>query len=194
MGTAGQPGDVYDQRYELANDPHPWWAVVARWCHFIRYPTDSWANALCTIDSGNAIKEALSRHCFVQLKKSWGTGSIANDELHRVVQDDRDEILEQLAIYTPDFIICCGNAEQLGVVFGCQCSTRQMTKDGVGYWIVTLDGRRTTIVDFCHPSIRIGTKVNGMIARGLAAALEEIAKSSARPGAVTRALGEGHVE
>ncbi len=177
MGEDGKPGDDYDQRDELEKEPTAWWGVIARWCFFIRLPSASWSDALRSIDSTESVKDALSRHCFIQLKKTWGFGSVSNDELRRAVQNDRDEILEQLAIYLPDFIICCGNGDYLRAAFNCDPSDRNVTVDGVGFWRVQVGERQSVLVDYCHPSIRIGTKVNGMVARGLSSALTEIAGS-----------------
>lgn len=178
MGDSGKPGDEHDQRHELEHDPHPWWGVIARWCFFIKFPNASWEEGLRAIGSPTSIKEALSRHCFMQLKKSWGFGSVSNDDLYNVVINDRTEILEQLSIYSPDFIIACGNGDHLKRVFDCTDPERKMTIDGVGFWRVFLGKHQAILVDYCHPSIRIGTKVNGFIARGLASALTEIGEST----------------
>lgn len=177
IGEGGEPGDDYDQRDELENNPTPWWRVIARWCFFLRLPSASWDDALRSIDSTASVKDALSRHCFIQLKKTWGFGSVSNVDLLSAVQNDRSEILEQLAIYSPDFIVSCGNGDYLRTVFECHPSDRKMTVNGVGFWSVQVGNRRSVLVDFCHPSIRIGTKVNGMVARGLSSALTEIGET-----------------
>ena len=176
IGEDGEPGDDYDLRDELENNPTDWWRrVIAKWCFFLRFPSASWGDALRVIDSTASVKDALSRHCFIQLKKTWGFGSVSNVDLLSAVQNDRSEILEQLAIYSPDFIICCGNGDYLRTAFDCHPSDRNMTVDGVGFWRVKVGDRQSVLVDYCHPSIRIGTKVNGMVARGLSSALTEIA-------------------
>lgn len=179
MGENGQPGDVHDQRSELEHNPHPWWDVIARWCLFIKSPTVSWQEGKKAIDSAASRKEALSRHCFIQLKKNWGFGSVSNDELNKVVHNDKTEILKQLAIYSPNFIIACGNGDQLRHIFDCNQSDRKMTINGVGFWHVALGNHQCILVDYCHPSIRVGTKVNGIVARGLASALTDISENNA---------------
>jgi len=170
--------NVHDQREELGTLPDldPWWSTIARWCYFLKNPSASWALATSVISDTSSIQTALSRHCIVQLKKEWGTGAISNDVLAKVVVDDKLEIRRQLAIYAPDFIIACGNGEHLAKVFNRDRTSRLETSAGVGYWKLSLNDEPTYLIDYCHPSARVGTKIRGIVAKGLSSAIQEIEK------------------
>lgn len=174
-GNLGEatPGDEYDQREELENHPTLWWSTMAKWCYFLGKPNASWADSKEIYDQAS-IRSALSRHCVVQLKKTWGGGSVSNESLTGHVANDRSEIVAQLSIYAPHFIVACGNGDQLSTIFDCTNENRAETTNGVGYWVIKLNGNHSHLIDYCHPSIRVGTKVKGLIAQGLASAISEI--------------------
>lgn len=177
------PGDssvdrVYDQRYELEFEPTPWWDTVAIWSHFLRNPSLSWRDGQDAIKCRFSIRDSLSHNCVVQIKKTWGKGAVSNKELLDVAISDRGEIVEQLSIYQPDFIVACGNGECLSFVLGCNPEGRQETSFGVGFWELDLFDRSCYLIDYCHPSIRVGTKVRGLIGKGLSSALLEIKNGS----------------
>lgn len=174
LGDASEDDNIYDQRWELENAPTPWWATLARWCYFIAMPSATWQHALSDIRDSDAIRKALSAHCIIQLKKTWGGGSVSAQSLDECVATDRDYIISQLSIYTPQFIIACGNGDHLKGLFGAEIGDRKWTANGVGYWRVILNGAMCYLVDYCHPSIRVGTKVKGLIAKGLIGAISEI--------------------
>ncbi len=176
-GNLGEPSaddNTYDQRGELEDAPTPWWVTIARWCFFIDAPRATWQQARSEIFDGETIKRALSRHCIIQLKKTWGGGSVSNQSLEECVAADKEYIVSQLSIYTPHFIIACGNGDQLRALFGTDIDEPMETTFGVRYWRVKLTGTACYLVDYCHPSIRVGTKVKGLIAKGLIGAISEI--------------------
>jgi hypothetical protein len=178
-GNLGEPGntegiEIYDQRDELENEPTLWWSTLARWCYFLKNPDATWAESLNVITDSKSIKEILKYYCIVQLKKTWGQGSVKNEALETVVLNDKVEIISQLSIYTPNFIIACGNGDQLSKLFDCKRETSMETTYGIRYWQTELDNSKCVLIDFCHPSIRVGTKVKGLIARGLLDAIIEI--------------------
>lgn len=178
-GNLGEPGntegvEIYDQRYELENQPTLWWSTLARWGYFIKNPDANWSESLRAITDSETIKEILKHYCIVQLKKTWGKGSVKNEVLEQVILNDKVEIISQLSIYTPNFIVACGNGDQLFKVFGCKRESSKETAYGIRYWEIKLDGNQCVLIDFCHPSIRVGTKVKGLIARGLVDAILEI--------------------
>jgi len=184
-GNLGEPnlGDayddrIYDQRDELERKPTPWWNTIAQWCFFLKTPSASWELAQDKIKDQLSIKTALSHHCIVQLKKTWGVGAVSNDKLAEVVFNDKNEIISQLTIYEPDFIIACGNGDHLSKVFNCNHDNRRETSAGVGYWKLELKNKACYLIDYCHPSIRVGTKVKGIIAKGLSSAILEIEQNT----------------
>ena len=163
----------FNQRKELSIEPNEWWVTIARWAYFLHNKQKSWSNAedLVKVES---IREMLSHHCFIQLKKTWGVGEVKNKTLTSFVKNDKTEIFNQILIYQPDFIIACGNGEHLSTVFDCKSTPYLKTSAGVGYWKVKIDNKNSILVDYCHPSIRCGKKVEGLIAKGLNEAILEI--------------------
>ena len=164
---------TYDQRNELETDPHHWWSTIAKWCYFTKNKA-TWIEAREIIHNKETIKQALSYHCFIQLKKEGGLGSVSNKTLQEVIKNDQKEILEQLSIYRPKYIVACGNGEVIADIFNCSIHNRNETIHGIGYWEVSLNNKSCFLIDYCHPSIRAGTKIKGLIAQGLAMAITEI--------------------
>lgn len=184
-GNLGEPSPsdtisvrIYNQRDELENNPTLWWKTIAKWAYFLRNTSFSWENAEKAIQDRTSIREILSRHCIVQLKKTWGGGSVSNDTLTSVVENDKNEIYRQLTIYQPDFIIACGNGEHLSKVFDCKPLAYLKTSTGVRYCKIELENKICILLDYCHPSIRSGTKVKGIIAKGLSSAVLEIEQNA----------------
>lgn len=169
---------TYDQRDEIENYPTPWWSTIARWSYFLIDNSATWEFVENSIEDQESIRESLSRHCIVQLKKTWGGGSVANDILANVVINDKNEIIRQLSFYEPQFIVACGNGEHLSKVFNCTNNNYKKTSTGVGYWRVELANKFCHLIDYCHPSIRVGTKVKGIIAKGLSSAIMEIEQNA----------------
>jgi len=171
-------GSTYDQRNDLEKSPHKWWQTIAKWCYFLNNETATWKEAKTNINTQEATIAALSRHCFIQLKKEGGVGSISNIELNEVIKKDKNEIINQLSLYSPNFVIACGNGEQISSLFGCSGINRKETGSGIGYWEINLNNKHCCLVDYCHPSIRAGTKIKGLIAQGLSLAISDIEKNN----------------
>lgn len=168
----------YDQRKELEIAPDTWWSTIAQWCFFLKKPNASWKDSQIAINNQESIKVALSHHCFIQLKKAWGGGSVSNNSLEEFANRDTHEIISQLSIYTPNFIIACGTGDQLSNIFNYSSHKQQETSAGIRYFDIELNGFPCYLIDYCHPSIRVGTKVKGLIAQGLAHAILEIERNA----------------
>ncbi len=178
-GNLGKPNlekncNVYNQRDELENKPTPWWETIARWSYFINNKSKTWCDAQNTVKSMESIRDILSHNCIVQMKKTWGGGSVKNNVLNDVVKCDKKFIYKQISIYEPNFVIACGNGEYLSKIFDCNNKEIKKTSTGVGYWEIKLENNMFFLVDYCHPSIRVGRKVKGIIAKGLSSAILEI--------------------
>lgn len=165
---------TYNQRDELEKQPTPWWRTLALWSFFLENPSATWQMGENSVSDQQSIRDALSRHCIVQLKKTWGIGSVKKNVLQNTANTDKDEITKQLSIYTPNFIVCCGNGDHLAEILCCRNSGYRKTSDGIGYWKAMLKNGSAFLVDYCHPSIRVGTKVKGIVAKGLISAITEI--------------------
>ena len=111
---------------------------------------------------------------FYTAKKESGIGSVSNSTLYKAIENDKEEIIKQFGIYSPDFIVACGNGDQISSMFDLSTMKRKETIFGVGYREVNINRKDSCLIDYCHPSIRVGTKVKGLIAKGLSAAIMEI--------------------
>ena len=151
-----------------------WWATIGKWCYFINNPSDSWRQANDAISNMESIRESLRSYCVVQLKKTWGNGSVANETLYKVISNDKDEIISQLSIYKPHYVVACGNGDQLSSMFGKNKNDRIDLNSGVGYWEIKLIRNSCFLIDYCHPSVRCGTKIKGLVAKCLAEAIHEL--------------------
>jgi hypothetical protein len=179
----GSPPSLYQLRDDLMkvdhnNNLHRWWAPIARWCYFLQYPAHHYKQATTNIreeDAASVIKY-LKHYCFIQLKKDGFGSSTSNKELEEAIKNDGEKIKRQLNIYTPDVIIACGTGDQLSSeLFHCQENCCDQTSSGIKYWkIVELNHKPCYLIDYCHPSVRCGTKVRGLIEKGLATAVAEI--------------------
>lgn len=172
----------YDQRDELENCVHKWWQTIARWCYLISNKEKTWVEAKEDIKAvetwGNeGIRDAIGPFAFIQLKKQGGLGNVSNDSLWAAIERDTNEIKSQIAIYSPNFIVCCGNGDMVSYIYDLDNSDKKYTDYGVGYWSVQIAANnfQTYIIDYCHPSIRVGTKVSGLIAKGISDVIHGLA-------------------
>ena len=102
----------------------------------------------------------LSKVSFINLKKVGGS-SRANDEIIRsYVKNDKGFLLDQLLLYKPDIIICCGrgtgkNADLLyeEILPKNALSEWKQTKNGFNYFCCKFDekDKSTPVVSFYHP-------------------------------------------
>jgi len=159
----------YDQRSELRENPDPWWQKVSDWCVPILHPTLEWEEV-----KQKSIKESLAPFAFMQLKKNAGGGSVKMGKLWQTAREDRNEINEQIAIYQPNFIVCCGVGEIVYKEVFLGKEELKYTPNGVGYWNVSIKNMNTHIIDFCHPAARFGRKIEGTVAFGLTDAINHL--------------------
>lgn len=166
-------GLLYDQRNELEFHPHRWWRTIGLWCSAIRY-NRSWADHCDSVTDQSSIACALSDFAIIQLKKIGGVGAISNQSLTDTVLKDREMIRRQISIYEPNVVVACGNGNELIKAFSPDELLRGETHYGVGYWNVSAFDQNFIIIDYCHPSARVGTKIRGQIALGLGQAVKQV--------------------
>jgi hypothetical protein len=157
---------TYDQRDEIARTPNKWWDKMRDWCAPLSDNKLTW-NEIQQFDT----KESLSFFAFMQLKKIAGEGSIKNDLLSDTVGRDREFIKRQIELYTPDFIVCCGNGDIVKEHIFKNIEEKRYTKNGVGYWEVD---NNKFLIDYCHPSARFGNKLAPVVALSLTSAVQEL--------------------
>lgn len=100
----------------------------------------------------------LSKISFLNLKKVGGDARAENDTIREYAIRDASYISEQLSLYQPDIIICCGrgdgkNADLLYEEILTTTSPWQEPIDGFNYFYTTFDGKsiRTPVISFFHP-------------------------------------------
>jgi len=100
----------------------------------------------------------LSKVSFINLKKVGGGSVAENQTIREYAIRDKVLILEQLNLYKPDFIVCCGrgngkNADLLYEEILNQKSSWQESIDSFNYFYTQFDGKKsqTPVVSFYHP-------------------------------------------
>ena len=106
----------------------------------------------------------LRRVSFLNLKKTGGGRGAKPKEIRAAAQNDAAYIREQLLLYKPDLIICCGKwlvsdilakevlqNPRLSPIFPVQ--DREEAEDGTQNFYTRFPGKEclTPVVDFCHP-------------------------------------------
>lgn len=107
----------------------------------------------------------LRKIAVMNLKKVGGS-SIADDALIReYAENDKVYLKEQIELYNPDIIICCGrgtgkNADILhDIVFDLSQVSEwkePITKQQYNYFVATISGKQVPVVSFYHPQMRGG--------------------------------------
>ena len=105
---------------------------------------------------------------FIELKKKPGGRQSVDGEIKKFVKRDRDLLKEQILLYSPDIVICCGrgegkNAELLyDYVFDnpdkSKWSLEPLTDNKYNYFTVVIEGKKVPVISFVHPQMRGGHK------------------------------------
>lgn len=154
--------EVFDLRKQLANKPHNWWWTVANWCAGIsgihEEKAFTWAELVEHHKTDINIRDSLKPFAFMQLKKATGGGSVGANALADHVGFDKEEIREQIRIYQPAAIICCGVGNLVNTILG-NSAWSGATQRGVQYAMAEIDGQRTVVIDYMHPSARAAKNI-----------------------------------
>ena len=102
---------------------------------------------------------------FMNLKKAGGDAVAENETIREYATADKAFLKEQIELYEPDIIICCGrgvgkNADILhDIVFEkSQVSLWQepLTESRYNYFVADIGNKQVPVVDFYHPQMRGG--------------------------------------
>ncbi len=117
--------------------------------------------------SNNWRKERLQSICAVNVKKTSGGCTSKKDELVEKAFQDRKFLKEQIEIYNPDIIICCGTSYlYFDYIYGIRAEGK-MTNRGI--WFIK--DKSKVIVSYLHPEARVR---DSMLYYGLTDAVKEI--------------------
>ena len=156
----------------------PTWNTVTRWVEGIeRLPRIAPWNELENVDNDQR-KRILRKIAAVNLKKEPGAGVADYDQLREAVQRDRQSISDQLSLYAPDYVICCGSdvtallfgTEPIGV-YPLDDDDWKSTRRGVWYSMVN----GTPHIAYFHPQARMP---GNLVHYGLIDAVAELAEMS----------------
>ena len=145
-------GESWDLRQYLREGARrQTWNVVARWTEAILHPEadPSWA----ALSTGNdeRRKAVLPCICAVNLKKTAGTYTADPRLIHQTARQNGDRLKQQLALYQPDIIICCGTGWSYARLATPQPVWRT-TSRGVRYFV---EPTGTLVIDYVHPEARV---------------------------------------
>ena len=153
------------------------WNTVTRWIEGIqRLPCIvPWNEVSIPVDHDRR-KRALRKIAVVNLKKEPGGGKADDNKVREAAQRDRNFISDQLSLYAPDYVICCGKivadllvgAESIGV-YPLNDNEWTSTRRGVRYR--TVDS--TPHIAYHHPQARIAGNITHY---GLIDAVAELAE------------------
>ncbi len=134
------------------------WNNVARWTKALLEPGDY----PCSISKSDK-SYWLRKVAAMNLKKVGGDAVAENETIREYAEKDKLYLKEQIELYSPDIIICCGrgngkNADILhDVVFdSSQVSEWQVpiTEEKYNYFVVRIGGKQVPVVSFYHPQMR----------------------------------------
>lgn len=127
------------------------WNNVARWAQALlaggAYPRHvSPADRSCW----------LSRISFLNLKKAGGGRRASSRELREYAVRDAAFLREQLSLYAPDLVVCCGWGIVAGILYQDvlpkeSVSAWKKTANGFDFFCAQIAGKNTPVVSFYHP-------------------------------------------
>ncbi len=126
------------------------WNVVARWVEGIfnlnkDYPWNE-------LEENNDIrrKEKLKYICAINLKKTSGKDVADNSIIYDTALNNREMLKNQISLYCPDIVICCGTDSAYIKVTEANPEWK-MTRHGIWYYI---EPSGTIVVAYSHPEAR----------------------------------------
>ena len=161
IDPADARGD-FPLREQLAKEPHGWWRTVANWCEGISRIHGNETEIPCWSEIKNVpLAHCLKPFAFMQLKKATGVGSVHVGTLNEHAKNDRTEIREQINIYQPKMIVCCGVGNLVAEVLEDNPKNLKWkeTRRGVRYVKLQLNSQQTFLIDYMHPSARAAKNI-----------------------------------
>ena len=128
------------------------WDNVARWTEGIFHLPEELAWSELEEDCKNRRKRMLPQICAVNVKKTSGSYVSDGRKIYEEAQNNANILREQLELYAPDLLICCGtDAAFVNACFPEQRVEWKTTSRGIQYF---RDHDRTVIA-FSHPAARV---------------------------------------
>lgn len=129
------------------------WNNITRWIKWIREISKNYNwNKIVKISPKDR-KNFLLSIAAINVKKEIGGRDVAdNDIVYKSAFNDKEYLKEQVEIYEPDLIICCGTSSAFLDSVYCDIKIDwKMTFNGV--WYIKIDNK--IIVSYNHPEARV---------------------------------------
>lgn len=105
------------------------WDNVVRWTCAAREPRHDFRwQEVAPVSKDDRIA-VLSTICAVNLKKTPGRGSAVWEDVVRIAHEDATLLLEQITLYDPQLVICCGTGELFAGVLGLDTEWSRTKRD-----------------------------------------------------------------
>lgn len=143
-------GESWDLRRFIRNGGrNETWNVVSRWTQSIFNLAEEPAWKTLAENNEDRRKTYLPCIAAVNMKKTAGRCVADNKKVKQAALQNAHNLREQVALYQPDIIVCCGTGSTFVKAMG-WVPDWQMT--GRGIWYFTQD--QTIVVDYSHPEAR----------------------------------------
>lgn len=132
------------------------WDNITRWTEGILDRGIDWAELKIITEERR--KETLRKIAVVNLKKTPGGSSASIKSIQAAARRDRERIEEQLSLYDPDYIICCGTG--VGDIFLQDVLQKEppfwqeTSFERLGYRIGYRQEKGPLIISYWHPQAR----------------------------------------
>jgi hypothetical protein len=147
--------DAFDLCEFCRNGARPQtWDNIARWSQgILQLEKDfTWAE----LSQGNEVRrlEYLKKICAVNVKKTAGGHTANNLLIAERVGSDSDLLRQQLDIYQPDIIVCCGTSSYYSMIYP-ETIQWMKTRRGVEY----IHTPNRIAISFAHPEARVADNI-----------------------------------
>ena len=157
----------FDLRHFLRNGARAaTWNNIAIWQYGLQNDSGnfSWKKLKNFLHDDNEVqfrKDQLGQIAAINVKKETGGHTANGKEIYKVGEEDENFIKEQLNLYDPDIIVCCGS------VIGALVKYRGLVEPfdnwvqshvGVEYHLtkqLNSRGDQKLIINYCHPAARV---------------------------------------
>lgn len=136
------------------------WNNIARWIKAILV-SGEYPRSVSKSDKSFWLRKVAA----MNLKKVGGDAVAENETIYNYALSDKKYLKEQICLYNPDIIICCGrgegkNADILHDVVFCNDEVSEwqepLTDTKYNYFFLHIDGKEIPVVSFYHPQMRGG--------------------------------------
>ncbi len=165
--NGGESWDLRDFVRDDGGRPQTW-DNIARWTQGIMNLEEDIPWSVLGSNNEERRKTVLKQIAAVNLKKTSGGHTADNKLIYETALENDALLREQMSLYEPDIIICCGTSDAF--VDSCYKDveiTWEMTSRGIWYF---RDGK-TVVISYVHPEARV---TDSLIVYGLIDAIKDI--------------------